>query len=98
MSCQASLVFLVAPSLHIHKASSDWLKFIGYKFVFDAFVAEVGNEEGKTFIEPEVIPPFHGDQVSKPVMGNLMGDSICEIVHFWGRHFFFVEKEIIEDY
>src|SRR5688572_25906211 len=35
------------------------------------------NPGGKSLVEPEVIPPLHGDQVTEPLVSNLVsnGDS-----------------------
>ena len=51
---------------------------------------------GKTFVEPEIVPPFHGDQISKPVMGQLMDNRICEGEQPFLRHFVLEEIKIVE--
>ena len=36
-------------------------------FRFDAISPDVLYKAGEAFIEPEVIPPLHGNQVTKPL-------------------------------
>ena len=36
----------------------------------------VGGPLGKGFVEPEVIPPGHGDKIAKPHMSELMQDRV----------------------
>jgi hypothetical protein len=48
---------------------------------------EEGEEGGKTLMEPHVVPPFHGDQVAYPVMGQFMrdgGGKLFSILYFLG--------------
>ena len=30
---------------------------------------------GKALVEPDVVPPLHGDQVAEPLVGHLVGDD-----------------------
>ncbi len=34
-----------------------------------------GHPGGEAFVEPEVIPPLHGDHVAEPLVGHLVGDD-----------------------
>lgn len=55
----------------------------GKSHIFETFSfvhAHVTNHVGKRFVEPEVIPPLHGDQVSKPHVGDLMEDCVKSIL------------------
>jgi hypothetical protein len=36
---------------------------------------------GKTFIEPEIIPPLHGDKIAKPMMSQLMDNGVAKGEH-----------------
>src|SRR5262249_20069065 len=31
---------------------------------------------GKALIEPEIVPPGHGDEVARPLMGRLVGNDL----------------------
>lgn len=34
-----------------------------------------GHISGESFVKPQVRPPFHGDQIAKPLMGQFMGHN-----------------------
>ena len=34
-----------------------------------------GEPAGETFIEPQIIPPSHGHEIAKPLVGDLMSDD-----------------------
>jgi hypothetical protein len=34
------------------------------------------NPGGETFVEPQFTPPIHSDQVTKPLMSELMGHNV----------------------
>src|SRR5437870_7893991 len=34
------------------------------------------HESGEALVQPEIVPPFHCDQISKPHVSNLMGDHM----------------------
>lgn len=36
---------------------------------------------GKTLVEPEIVPPLHGDKIAKPVMGKLMDNGVTKGEH-----------------
>ena len=40
--------------------------------VFDLFKAKITDVISKTFIKPKVIPPFHGNKVTEPMVSQLM--------------------------
>jgi hypothetical protein len=37
----------------------------------------------EAFIQPQVVPPFHGYQISKPVMSQFMHDCVSKRKHFF---------------
>ena len=37
----------------------------------DVICGEEGSPSGKTLLKPELVPPGKGDQVAKPLMGDL---------------------------
>lgn len=41
-------------------------------------LTQVRHERGERLIEPEVIPPFHGDEVAKPHMTELVQVCVAE--------------------
>jgi hypothetical protein len=40
--------------------------------IFIGILAETSNESGKSFIKPEIVPPVHGDEISKPLMSQFV--------------------------
>ena len=41
-------------------------------------LAKVGHEGGERLIQPEIVPPFHGDKVAKPHVAELVQVCIAE--------------------
>ena len=35
---------------------------------------------GETLIEPNIVPPFHGNQVAEPLVSHLMSDHRCDLL------------------
>ena len=61
--------------------------------IVDFGEAEVSDEICKALVEPEVVPPLHGDQVTEPVMGQLVDHDAGEVeVVVFSR---VVEKEFL---
>ena len=56
----------------------------------------VGNEGSEGFIQPKIIPPPHGDQISKPMMRQLMRNSGSKSQHPFHRHFVLEKIEVVE--
>ena len=54
------------------------------------------NEIGKALIQPEVIPPFHGDKVSKPVVRQLVRNGVGEVKFPFCGDLFLENIEIVE--
>jgi hypothetical protein len=75
------LVFGVAPAFAGVERREARVVFQGGDFVFDFLQAEVADEVGETLVEPEVVPPFHGDEVSEPVVGQFVGYRVGDIEH-----------------
>ncbi|OAD61535.1 hypothetical protein WN48_00046 [Eufriesea mexicana] len=44
----------------------------------DCHVLHVG---GEAFVQPEVVPPFHGDQIAEPHVRQFMGDCQADTFH-----------------
>ena len=38
----------------------------------DVIDAKIFNIRGETFVKPEVVPPVHSHEISKPLVGQLM--------------------------
>lgn len=38
----------------------------------------IGHVGGEGFIQPHVVPPFHGHQISEPHVGQLVQDGVCK--------------------
>lgn len=41
--------------------------------------AKVSDEISKALVEPEVVPPLHGDQVAEPVVRQLVDHNAGEV-------------------
>lgn len=37
---------------------------------------EPAHPSGKTLVEPQLVPPVHGDQVTEPLMRKLVGNNV----------------------
>ena len=44
----------------------------------DLFTRYVSNETGKALVQPNVVPPFHRDHVSKPLVSKFVLDDHIE--------------------
>ncbi len=42
------------------------------ELIIDIGECEIGYKLCETLVKPKIIPPFHGNIVAKPVMGELM--------------------------
>ena len=71
MSTVISLVLLVAPGLAISEVHVGRFKR-GDEGVINFVKDEVRDKVSEAFIEPEIVPPIHGDKVAKPVMRQLV--------------------------
>ena len=52
-----------------------------------------GHPGGKAFIEPQVVPPFHGHQIAKPLMGHLVGQHFEDRLAPIHRGVFLVQEQ-----
>jgi len=78
-------VFLESPSLvasHVNPRLR--LEFFNRRSALSASV--VRDTSGKSFVEPEVVPPSHGDKVSEPHVGQLMLHHHAEESQLRGVH------------
>jgi hypothetical protein len=41
-------------------------------YIFIRILAKTSDESGKSLIEPEIVPPVHGDEISKPLMSQFV--------------------------
>ena len=79
MSPVISLIFLVAPGFPVSEVHVRRFKR-GDEGVIDFVKDEMRNKVSKTLVEPEIVPPIHGDEVTEPVMRQLMHEGICKII------------------
>jgi len=78
MGCKL-LIFLIGSILSgmIICPRVDVTNTLFYQTLIDMVLAIVADKFSKTFIKPEVIPPFHCDKISKPLMRNFMANNIA---------------------
>jgi len=53
---------------------------------------------GKTFVKPQIIPPFHSYQIAKPMVGHFMYDCITKTDHLLCRNWIFKNVQIIKSH
>ena len=90
------LVLVVAPTLALEEGRHAGFVVDRLAAGADLFEAEMGDEICEAFVKPEIVPPFHGDQIAEPVMGQLMRDGIGKGQHPFGGDFFLPHIEVIE--
>ena len=49
---------------------------------------------GKRLIKPQVIPPFHGNKVAKPLVRKLVRNNVCHTLLVWQRAVVGVEQHV----
>ncbi len=47
--------------------------------------AEELHQSGEGFVQPDAVPPFHGDEVAEPHMGDLVGDDVGDALELEAR-------------
>ncbi len=50
--------------------------FPHFPFRKDVVDGKVAHPAGKTFIQPQIIPPLHSDKIAEPLVSELVGDNI----------------------
>lgn len=53
---------------------------------------------GKALIKPQIIPPFHRNQIPKPMMRHLMHNSIPKTDHLLSRDRILENVQVIQSY
>ena len=89
------LVVEVAPPLGLEEGGPGRLVGDGLDAALDLLEAEVGDKGGEGLVEPEVVPPPHGDEVAEPVVGQLVGDGVGKVEHPLLRYFFPEEAGVL---
>ena len=79
MSTVISLVFLVAPGFSISEVHVGGFKR-GDEGIINFVKDEMCDKISKALVEPEVVPPIHGDEVAEPVMRQLVYKGVGKIV------------------
>lgn len=77
VSCWASFIVLITPRFSISKVYWRRLKLMKKRRV-DILKCIMRYIISETFIKPEIIPPYHSNEVTKPVMRQLMSKSYCK--------------------
>ena len=50
------------------------------------------HPSGEALIEPELAPPVHGDEVTKPLMGKFVSYNVCDAVSIASSRSLLVEQ------
>ena len=53
----------------------------------DVVGGKILHPRGKALVEPEVVPPLHGDQVAEPLVRELVGDHSAHALLLLRRSF-----------
>jgi len=69
-------------------------QFLG--FYFNVVKAVVRNKICKALIKPKIVPPFHSNEVAKPVMREFMRNYYSQPGVFASIHLFSKQELIIE--
>lgn len=94
--CSYHHIFMISPSFSLKERCHSRLIFNSFTPVFYFLKTEVRDEIRKAFIKPQIVPPFHCDKISEPVMWKLMRNGICKIEHSLSRNFFLKNIEVIK--
>ena len=49
---------------------------------------------GESFVQPKIVPPFHGNQIAKPHVCQFMGHSQADSSHIGARAIVFAVKQL----
>ena len=88
------LVMKISSSFGLVESGPRWLISQSLEISLDFIQAEVGDKSGKGLVEPEIIPPRHGNKVAKPLMGQLMANHCGHPLLVVGGALLGVEQEI----
>ena len=87
---RAHLIFLDGPEHVMLLFGPD---FVRVTEISDALLGYERQLGCKGFVKPEVVPPFHGDQITKPHVGQLV--QICVLkLDFLRKSYFLSSKKI----
>ena len=79
------LVLQVGPALALVGERRPRVR-VGAVLARDLVGGEVGGPLGEGLVEPQVVPPAHGDQVAEPHVGQLVEDRVVARLHLAGGH------------
>ncbi len=72
-------------------AATDWSMCHSGCMAATGFVLHPG---GKAFVEPDVVPPLHGDQVAEPLVRHLMSDDDGDLLFGADGGGFGIEEQV----
>jgi len=90
------LVLVVPPALALQEGRHGGLVVDGLAVVLYLLQAVVRDEVGEALVEPEVVPPLHGDQVAEPVVRQFVRDGVGEGEQPVGGHLLLENVEVVE--
>lgn len=90
------LIFRVAPCLAAEEGCHSRLVVNSRNLGFNFLKAEVADIFCETLIEPQIIPPAHGDQIAKPMVGEFVDNCIAETQHPLCRDRILEDIQVIE--
>jgi hypothetical protein len=87
--CSSKTVFFYAPELIIQELNPMMFKVCHLGSLIQC---DKGHKGGEAFIEPEIIPPLHSDEVAEPHVRQLMEIGTGETQSFSKRWNFSTEQ------
>lgn len=88
------LVFPVPPSLSEVELDGDTSELLGFEL--NVLHAVMRDEIGIGLVKPEVVPPFHGDIITEPMVGHFVSDGVGQCSVPSDGDFLLEEIEIVE--
>ena len=90
------MVLHVAPPFSLQKGRHARLVADCLATCSDLLQTEVGDEVSKALIEPDVVPPLHGDQVAEPMVRKLVGNSVGKGEHALSGDLLLKDVQVVE--
>ncbi|KOX68248.1 Vitellogenin, partial [Melipona quadrifasciata] len=71
-----------------------WLISVFFPFWEQGINCYVFHVCGESFVQPKIVPPFHGNQIAKPHVCQFMGHSQADSSHIGARTVVFAMKQL----
>ena len=91
--CSNHHILMISPSFPNQKWGHSTLVLYSFTIMLDLFQTEIRDIISKALIQPKIIPPFHSNQIAKPMMCKFMRNSISKLklCFYW----YFLLKDIL---